>query len=341
MKKRRNHVTILLSGTAMILLLCNAKLSLVYASGAINLCVSSLIPSLFPFMFLAVLLNGALCGVEFSFLRIIGKICRIPIGGEILFLLGILGGYPVGAQVISNTYQTGNLHKNDAERMLAFCNNAGPSFIFGIIGPLFQSIKIPVLLWCIQIASALITAVLLRCSSGKSVTIRNQNQISITDSLEKSVKTMGLICGWVILFRIIVGFVERTLMSYLPSCAITILTGFLELTNGCIRLYSIENLGLRFIFASGFLSLGGLCVALQTASATAGLDLKLYFIGKCIQTAISVLFALLLQSFIFQQQDRFINLTVPGQIAMFSLLGISLFVLCKKVVAIPNKVIYN
>lgn len=341
MRKYRSVAIVIITAFSMLFLIVNAKNALIYASDAMKLCTTSLIPSLFPFMFLAILLNNDLTGYRFRFLQFIPKICRSPEGSESIFLLGILGGYPVGAQIISNAYENGSLKKEDAQRMLGFCNNAGPSFIFGIIGPLFHTLIPPISLWLIQIFSALMTGALLPgCSYGKIVVNHNAN-ISATTALERSVKTMGLICGWVLLFRIMVGFINQKLSALFPKCLSILLAGLLELTNGSMALYSVENAGTRFILASLFLTIGGLCVALQTASAAKSLNMKSYMLAKAIQGIISVGFAYIIQYFIFPAEDRF---TASGiTIVIFLLLALTaiIFISCKKIVAFRNKLVYN
>ena len=64
--------------------------------------------------------------------------------------------------------------------------------------------------------------------------------------------------------------------------------GLLELTNGCCDLHLVLP-SYRMAVAVLLLSLGGLCVLLQTSSVTQGLSLKWYFIGKGIQALICLL----------------------------------------------------
>lgn len=341
MRNYRQTAIASITAVSMVILMLNAKEASAFAADALKLCTASLIPSLFPFMFLAIVLNGTLSGCRFRFLRIVRSVCRIPEGSEMLFLLGILGGYPVGAQVIANAYQGGNLKKEDAQRMLGFCNNAGPSFIFGVIGPLFHSVTVPALLWLIQVISALITGAVLKGNCDTAIKENRRTHVSITDALEKSVKAMGLICGWVILFRIIVGFLERFLGTYISGNILTVITGLLELTNGCIALYGVKNSGLRFILASTFLSLGGMCVLLQTASSIKTLNIKTYISGKCIQGIVSAILAYIIQHFIFSPENRYISPHILLLSVFFLILSAIICINRKKTVAFQKKVVYN
>ena len=165
--------------------------------------------------------------------------------------------------------------------------------------------------------------------------------MSLTDVLERSVKSMVLICGWVILFRIITGFLKQAFTGFVSECMITVITGFFELANGCVSLYSIDNDGLRFILASTLLSVGGLCVVLQTATAADGLSIQRYITGKCIQGFISTSLALLVQYYIFSSEHCFIISASTRFIGLTVLLGLTFFIIRKIIVAFPKKVVYN
>lgn len=326
---------------SMIFLICNAERSLGFATEAVEMCVTSLIPSLFPFMFFSTLLSSVLMGCHFRSFRILSKLCRIPSGSEILLILGSLGGYPVGAQMISNAYQNGQLKREDAQRMLGFCNNAGPAFIFGILGPAFESGIIPALLWLIQIISAVITGILLTGRCSDKISIQQQRKISVTTALEKSVRSIGLICGWVLLFKIVVGFVKQFTHAFLPEYMSVMLTGMLELTNGCLALYEIECIGARFVLSALLLSAGGLCVALQTATAVSPLHLRRYFVGKCIQTIISTMLALIAQSLIFSPESQIRIPNLQMILIAFSVFISIILIYYKKTVAFRDNLVYN
>ena len=122
------------SAAGMLILILDSKTALSGASGGIDLCIRTLIPSLFPFFVLSVLLTGALSGQAGKYLRSIGTICKVPEGAESLIAVSILGGYPAGAQNVSVLFRRGQINASQAARLLAFCNNAGPAFIFSAVG---------------------------------------------------------------------------------------------------------------------------------------------------------------------------------------------------------------
>ena len=292
------------SGFGLLLLILDGKTGIYGASEGLRLCMQTLIPSLFPFFFLSILLTGSLSGTNFPFLRPLGRLCGIPKGAEMLFVIGLLGGYPSGAQCVAQSYEAGQLSRRQAGRMLGFCSNAGPSFLFGIIASRFGEIRIAWMLWLVHILSAVMTAALLPGKQSICAGIQTSNQLSLPQVLKKSLSIMAQICGWVIISRVIICFLNRWVLWLLPAWLQVCITGILELANGCIDLSAVTNDGLRFVICCGLLSFGGICVLMQTISVTGKLGLGMYLPGKLIQTGLSVLLSCLLQHFLFAPTER-------------------------------------
>lgn len=301
--KKQNHYIAIGGALGMLVLIFDGKTAISGATDGIQLCLNTIIPSLFPFILLSILMTNALRGQDVRLLRPITAACKLPLGSEAQLIISFLGGYPVGAQNIAQLYRSGQLTHNQAARMIAFCNNAGPAFIFGVLGTIFTNQITPWLVWFIHIASALIVGLLLPGDEPDSAVRTQQNRIKITDALTMSIKVMSLICGWIILMRMILTFMESWFLWLLPHPLRIIITGVLELSNGCIRLSELENEGIRFLIAAGILSFGGICVTLQTASVADGIPMKLYFLGKLLQCCISVFLAYFLQFFL-PDEDR-------------------------------------
>lgn len=224
------------------------------------------------------------------------KICGIPMGAEPIMLLGFLGGYPIGAKTVSSAYRSGAINREDANRMLGFCNQAGPAFIFGIAGAIFEYSWIPIMIWGIIILSALITGFLLPGRSSLKCQYKKQ---TMNNPLESAIRAMASVCGWVILFRVLLQILNRWLLWIFPTEMCAVIAGILELTNGCILLNGIQNKAIQFIALTGMLSFGGICVAMQTVSVIDKLDYKTYFAGKLLQTVIATVLASLLSIILF------------------------------------------
>jgi len=302
--KKQNLSVAIGAAAGMLIIIFDSKTALRGASEGIALCLNILIPSLFPFFFLSIILTASLSGQVVSILQPLTAACGIPNGAQSLLPICLLGGYPVGAQNISLLYRQGQLSQAGAMRLIAFCNNAGPAFIFGVLGPMFINRIMPWLLWLIHLCSALSVGLLIPSEKSEHIVQFPDRRIRITDALLQSVKTMSLVCGWVVVMRIVLTFMDTWFLWFFPRTVGVILTGILELSNGCIRLAELDCEGLRFLIASAFLSLGGICVTLQTASIAEGIPLKLYFPGKMLQASISIFMSYVFQ-FVLPQNIRF------------------------------------
>ena len=289
--KQPRILTGLGASLGMLILILDGKTALNGARMGIELCLRTVIPSLFPFFVLSIVLTGALLGQEIKVLRPLGQFYSLPKGAEALLIPAILGGYPAGAQSISQSYQAGLLDRQEAERLLMFCSNAGPAFLFGMLGPMFPKGWMVWLLWGIHILSALLVS-RLTPGSDKQASIRPGSPVSLSSALWSAMKILGQVCGWVVLFRVVLAFLERWVLWLFPKEFAIFLSGLLELSNGCCALIQVESIPLRFLFASIFLGWGGFCVAMQTASVTVGLSLLPYLTGKVAQTLFSLLLCL-------------------------------------------------
>ena len=275
----------------MLVLILDGKTALEGARQGIELCLRTVVPSLFPFFLLSILLTSSFIGSSLPLLRPLGRLCGVPKGAESLLVAGFLGGYPVGAQSIAAAYRAGQLHKKEAERLLAFCNNAGPAFLFGMVATMFPRRWMAWALWGIHMAGAVLAAVLIPGQRGNQVTMSPARPTSLSAALHSALRVMATVCGWVVLFRVILALLSRWFLWLLPAPAQVAVTGLLELSNGCCELMAVTDVRLRFCICAGMLAFGGLCVTMQTLSVTSGLSLKQYFLGKAMQTAFSLALA--------------------------------------------------
>ena len=280
------RIKALAAALGMMLLILDSSTALQGAGEGIELCLRTVIPSLFPFFVLSSLLTGALCGSP-GILRPLCRLFGIPRGSEGILLTGFLGGYPIGAGSIGEAVRQGRLDAGDGARMMAFCNNPGPAFIFGIAGSMFDLPWTGWLLWAIQLTGALAVALMLPGKAEGSVKPKTSTPTSLPAALKGALHAIAGVCGWVVLFRVIIAFLDRWFFWLVPGPVRVVLCGLLELTNGCCMLTEIPNQGLRFIICSGLLSFGGLCVGMQTASVAHGVSLRWYLPGKLLHCLIS------------------------------------------------------
>lgn len=286
--RKRNCLIPAAAAIGMLILILDGRTAADGIRQGIQICLQTLIPSLFPFFVLSGILTASLIGRSIPWLHFVGKICHIPQGCESLLAVGFLGGYPVGAATVRTAFVEGKLTAEEANRLAIFCNNAGPSFLFGILGSMFPSAKYVWCLWSIQIISAIFTGFLLEGSPQKNVS-SFAGAANIVDSLNRGIRSMASVCGWVVLFRMVLALMDRWFLWILDPVAAALVCGFLELSNGCLLLANIPDPTTRFLVASVLLSAGGLCILMQTCAVFPGLNLKHYLRGKLIHLILSIL----------------------------------------------------
>ncbi len=336
MARRRNYITALLSACGMIILILDSKTAVAGATEGIEMCLRTVIPSLLPFFVLSIMLTSTASGINIPFLRGLGTVCGIPKGSEHILLVGLLGGYPVGAQTVTQAYHSGHLTKQDAHRMLGFCSNAGPSFFFGLAGSLFSSKTTVLLLWFIHILSAMIVAAIIPGKTRRKCELNSRTPVTLPDALWKAMRIMAGVCGWILVFRILIAFIDHWFIWMLPESVRIVTTGLLEAANGCIRLLQVQSELIRYIICSVILGFGGICVGMQTVYVTGELGTGWYFPGKILQTLFSFVLSSITAYYLFIRKYDPIAL-----IAIVSLLLLCILCICKKIVAFLSNRVYN
>ena len=284
----RQKIRLLVGMIGILVLILDSRLALTAATSGMDVCIRAVIPSLFPFFFFSGLMTDGLKGVTLPFSRQISCLLKIPSHAAGLWLIGLLGGYPVGAQAVAQAVTNGSIHPKDGRRMLAFCNNCGPAFIFGIIGSTFEQFWMVAALWAIHIISSLVCAMAVPGEVNSNKEFPKEDS-SMRDVLKRSIFVMAQVCGWIILFRVLLSFIEHWFGFLLSREPMVALSGLLELSNGCLALDSIEDIPTRFILCSGMVSFGGLCVTMQALSVCPKqLQTDLYLPGKCLQCGCSI-----------------------------------------------------
>ncbi|MDP4132968.1 MAG: hypothetical protein Q8882_03040 [Bacillota bacterium] len=284
-------------GFTLMLLIKNELCTEALTSG-ISICLTVLAPSLFAFIFATSLLLesfGSVIGPLFA--PVLCPIFNISSEACTPFILGLLGGFPAGAQITGSIYSQGKISKKEAERLLSFCNNAGPMFVIAAVGAsVFGSSETGRLLYCVHIASAIIVGLVTRPLGYKfqktSPSLKdawNSCRIPSFKSLfpkccASSVKLMSLICGNFLVFRVIIALLSSA--NIIPIVPKEILNGIIEITSGILSLPVTPG---GIISASILLGFGGLCVHMQTEYVLmdTGLSTTRYYIGKLLQGGIS------------------------------------------------------
>lgn len=298
-RRRQRDLCLLLSGL-LIWFLSDSQQIRASAAEALALCARSVIPALFPFMVVSGLLVSLGFG-EWIAPHLSGwmtPLFHLPGCASSAVLLGLVGGYPIGARTAAKLYRDGQLTAEETERLLTFCNNSNPVFLISVLGNgVFGDFRAGLWLWLIHVASALLTGICFR-QSGKST--RRQivtshfpcRSISLAAALVTSVQSaltgMLSVCAFVVFFYVLVHPL-KSIGGHLGAALV-----------GSVELFSLTPLlapdRFSFLLAAFCSGWGGVSVLCQTAAVLDDTDLHL---GPCLRgKALQGLFSLLLAALV-------------------------------------------
>ena len=260
------------------------------AHDGLKLCAEMLIPSLLPFFVVSGLLRAwGLPGV-------LGRLLEAPaarlwgVDGACVsaFLLGILGGYPLGAATIGQLRADGAITREEGERALF-------------------------LLYGAHVLSAVLVGTLLSKRS-RSETPRERSYIAVArvsealpEAVEQASRALLSVCAFVVLFSAATGLLTH--IGYLPSlagrlaadtgmeltAARALFTGLLEIGSGLGAMQGLSATGGNLALCAFLLSFGGLAVWCQTLGVISQSDLtgRYYLPGKLLQGVIAAVLMLM------------------------------------------------
>jgi len=285
--RRRTDACLILCGLLIWFLADAARVRQAAMEGLL-LCGQSVIPALFPFMAASTMLVSMGFG-EWAAPRLadLMSLYRLPGPAGSALLLGLVGGYPIGARTAAELHKKGLLTRGEAQRLLGFCNNSNPVFLISVLGGgVFGSPRTGVYLWLIHVLSALLTGFFFR-GSGKPVGRQKLPRYTpcqeaslpaaFVTGIRSACGNMTAVCGFVIFFYVLASPLSR--LGGPPGAA---LVGLLELFS-LTPLLTADRLG--FILASVCAGWGGASILCQTAAVLedSGLELRNCVTGKVIQ----------------------------------------------------------
>ena len=130
----------------IVLLLRHPALSLEYASTGLNLWLTKMVPTLLPFM----ILSGIMIRMDLTenFVTLLHPLLHRLYGtsknGSYTIIMGFLCGFPMGARIVGELYESGRLSREESSKLLYFCNNIGPIYFLSYVIPVL-AIKKPLI----------------------------------------------------------------------------------------------------------------------------------------------------------------------------------------------------
>ena len=140
MNTRRRSVALAFSMTVLFWLLLDAGDMRRAVAEGISLCLESVIPALFPFLAVSSLVMELGLG-EWAERRLgwFMALWGLPGSAASALLMGLVGGYPLGARTAAELTHKSLLTREEADRLLTVCNNANPAFFLSVLGQVFSA----------------------------------------------------------------------------------------------------------------------------------------------------------------------------------------------------------
>ena len=202
-----------------VLLLLNTRTVGLATEKGLRLCCSVIIPSLFPFFILSRMISPFLIRTNSENRSVFTKLFHISPSGRSALLLGLLSGFPIGAKTAASLYRSEDITKEEAYRLLSFCNNTGPAFVIGTVGTLFHSLPFGIFLYFLQIFIASLTGIAL--GIGKKETIpkkcfpnkKSETSPSFSEIVLDSGVSVLKVCTFIIAFQILLGIASSIIKN--------------------------------------------------------------------------------------------------------------------------------
>jgi len=290
--------------------------SLEAATAGLKLWFHAVLPALFPFFVVCDLMVGL--GVV-HFLGVILEpvmrpIFRLPGAAGFVVAMGFTSGFPVGAVLTRQLYETGTLSGNEAERLVSFTNNASPLFIIGVVGAsLFHNPLIGYLLASAHYLSNLLVGILIGrkapqtplqqpmrrnlLSLGMAELLRVSQQSKgpghlLGEAIKKALTNTAAVGGFIIIFSVLTAALSRwgvifwlagafqSLGASYPT-SIGLGMGCFEMTIGAKALAaSTGPLQEKLMAVSGILAWSGLSIQAQVMSLVTDTPIRYWFYIK-------------------------------------------------------------
>ena len=245
----------------------------------LTVCGEIVIPSIFPFAFLSILIFTTKISklIEYLFKSPLKRL-NIESNIGLVIFMSLIGGYPIGSKLISMLHKENIIDSKSANLLLMFCINPGPAFVIIAVGNgMLLSYKAGVILFVATTLSSIILGIIIlskhKITAKTSIRKYDCFPDGIIKSISEATSSVINICAYVLIFSCIGAAVK----SILPNNISSIILSFLEVTNGCLILSKNSIYLLAFIIA-----FSGLAVHFQVFSLSGNIKINyLYFyIGR-------------------------------------------------------------
>ena len=283
-------------------LLASSEIASKIVLSSIKLCGTKLIPNIFPFL----VISGILTHLGLP--ELLGRYLKKPmnklfgVGGvcAAAVITGLICGYPTGAQALYTTKTKGLCTDDDCEKALLISSFASPAFVIGGIGvSLLESERKGFLIWIFHVLATFLVGLLINKISNKSYIkddfyspIKQKGVLSsVSVSIKESAGAIISICGSVIFFSVITGYIVS--LNFVPDYLKCIFASFIEITSGAEITRGLLSNEQAYILISAAVGWSGMSVISQISLVTENkIKLRKFVFGKALVSILTALLAL-------------------------------------------------
>lgn len=301
------------------------------AAAGLKLTGTVLIPSLFTFTVLSVfLINSQTLRFLERPLSVISR-ALFRSNSPTALLMSFIGGFPVGAKLLSEEYKNGCITENELNARLCCGVNPGPAFVITAVGcGMLKSAGMGTVLFAAVTGASVMNGIIfsraLKISPIQKAHKRS-NTTHLTSCFVESVYSSSIsmlqIAAFTVLFSVIIYILKEINLGdsfFIAAAAI------LEVTTG-------TSVAITFPLPviAAVIGFGGLSVHFQVLSALskAPVNLKVFFTSRISHGAMSFLFAKLLLIFVPISKETVLKAGNISGVGDFSLpLTLSMMLMC-------------
>ncbi|MDF2627524.1 MAG: sporulation integral rane protein YlbJ [Symbiobacteriaceae bacterium] len=340
----RDKISALVWAAAAVLLtlslVWSPETALESAKNGMSLFLNVVFPSLLPFFILSELMLGFgvvhFIGVLFE--PLMRPLFNTPGEGAFVLSMGLAAGYPMDAVITARFRKQGLCTQIEGERMLAYSNTADPLFIFGAVAVgMFAIPGIGKTMAIAHYIGAFLVGIIFRFygygdrverpEAARSGNIMGRALDALVkarqedgrpfgqmlgDAVNDSIKTLLMICGFIMLFSTIVKIVEVVglyallaaplsaffkLLHISPELVEATINGLFEIDLGALAAAkAAAPLIQRVAIAGAIVAWSGLSVFGQVASVLTGTDIRMrpYILARLLHAVLAYLATLML-----------------------------------------------
>ena len=305
----------------LLAMLQNPAEALITAQTTLDSWWNKVLPALLPFFIISELCCrlGFINALSIWLTPIMQPLFKQPGAAALCLLLGFFSGSPTGGSVAANLRQQNLITRNEGERLLAFCNNAGPLYLLITVAALLQQPAVGVWLALVQYPVNLTLGLLLRFFASGDQTTSSQPQsaaglwrsglsalqnttpqpisLLLKQSSLQALTNIGMIGAFMLCFSLLLLTLKQSglimllhrllsplcwLLGLPPAVLPGLCDGFFEMTLG-VQAVAAANIDLfsQLLAASIILGWSGLSIHSQIAGVISHTDLTLRYYLPC------------------------------------------------------------